>query len=197
MLRKAKKVVEVCLQSSQALQISLEFDEFYLTKNFKILISRRFEIFTKTSHLKLVGTPCTIILDCFSTHPGPGLGSHLRSSYSLAHCLNRSLRKLGLRNTLCGPQRQHSLVAPVRISMAMTIDTLFEIFIFVQKFNLSSRENIFFWWKPRENVVVLRFLAVDFTRKIVKKNLGEKLVKRLGFCQNWIFEQKIWLFEVC
>ena len=37
------------------------------------------------------------------------------------------------------------------------------------------------------------FLAVDnfdFTRKIVKKNLGEKLVKVLGFCQNWIFGQK-------
>ena len=30
----------------------------------------------------------------------------------------------------------------------------------------------------------------DFTRKIVKKNLGEKLVKMLGFCQNWIFGQK-------
>ena len=27
-------------------------------KNFKILISRRFEIFTKNYHLKLVGTPC-------------------------------------------------------------------------------------------------------------------------------------------
>ena len=30
----------------------------------------------------------------------------------------------------------------------------------------------------------------DFTRKIVKKNLGEKLVKMLGFCQNSIFWQK-------
>ena len=29
-----------------------------LIKKFKIPISRRFEIFTKTSHLKLVGTPC-------------------------------------------------------------------------------------------------------------------------------------------
>ena len=41
--------------------------------------------------------------------------------------------------------------------------------------------------------MVLDFLAVDnfdFTRKIVKKNLGEKLVKMLGFCQNWIFGQK-------
>ena len=40
---------------------------------------------------------------------------------------------------------------------------------------------------------VLDFLAVDnfdFTRKIVNKNLGEKLVKMLGFCQNWIFGQK-------
>ena len=49
-------------------------------------------------------------------------------------------------------------------------------------------------WKTRENVVVLDFLAVDnfdFTRKIVKKkNLGEKLVKMLGVCQNWIFGQK-------
>ena len=42
--------------------------------------------------------------------------------------------------------------------------------------------------------MVLDFLAVDnfdFTRKIVKKKLGEKLVKMLGFCQNWIFGQKI------
>ena len=35
--------------------------------------------------------------------------------------------------------------------------------------------------------MVLDFLAVDnfdFTRKIVKKILGVKLVKMLGFCQN-------------
>ena len=32
--------------------------KFFLTKNFKIPISRRFEIFIKTSHLKLVWTPC-------------------------------------------------------------------------------------------------------------------------------------------
>ena len=47
----------------------------------------------------------------------------------------------------------------------------------------------FLGWKTGENVVVLDFLAVDnfdFKRKIVKKNLGEKLVKLLGFCQNWI-----------
>ena len=59
--------------------------------------------------------------------------------------------------------------------------------IFVQKFNFDFLE-----WKTRENVVVLDFVAVDnfdLTRKIVKKNLGEKLVKLLGFCQNWIFGQ--------
>ena len=47
--------------------------------------------------------------------------------------------------------------------------------------------------KTRENGVVLDYLAVDifdFTRKIVKKKIGEKLVKMLGFCQNWIFGQK-------
>ena len=43
---------------------------------------------------------------------------------------------------------------------------------------LISRENcrFFFGRKTRENVVVLDFLAVDnfdFTRKIVKKNMGE------------------------
>ena len=43
--------------------------------------------------------------------------------------------------------------------------------------------------------MVLHFLAIDndnfeFTRKIVKNNLGEKLVKKLCFCQNWIFGQK-------
>ena len=75
-----------------------------------------------------------------------------------------------------------------------------------------------FGWKNRENGVVLGFLAIDnfdFTRKIVKKNLGEKLVKNVGdlhfvvvdnfhfprkivkFCQNWIFWTKIWLFDKC
>ena len=71
---------------------------------------------------------------------------------------------------------------------------------FVQKFNFDfpRKLSILLGWKTRENVVVLDFLAVDnfdFTRKIVKKNLGEKLVKKLEFCQNWIFGQKIWLFE--
>ena len=65
----------------------------------------------------------------------------------------------------------------------------------VQKFNFDfpRKLSIFLAGKPRENVVVLNFVAVDnfdFTRKIVKKNLGEKLVKLLGFCQNYIFGQK-------
>ena len=63
-----------------------------------------------------------------------------------------------------------------------------------QNSTLISRENCrFFGCKSRENVVVLDFLAVDnfdFTRKIVKKYLGEKLVKMLGFCQKRIFGQK-------
>ena len=60
---------------------------------------------------------------------------------------------------------------------------------------LISSENCWSFWgeKTRENVVILDCLAVDnfdFTRKIVKKNLGEKLVKMLGVCQNWIFGEK-------
>ena len=51
---------------------------------------------------------------------------------------------------------------------------------------ISQRKlSIFFVWKTRENVVVLDFLAVDkfdFTRKIVKNILVEKLVKMLGIC---------------
>ena len=55
---------------------------------------------------------------------------------------------------------------------------------FVQKFNFDfSRKLSIFWGdKTRENVVILDFLAVDnfdFTRKIVKKKLGEILVKML------------------
>ena len=56
--------------------------------------------------------------------------------------------------------------------------------------------------------MVLDFLAVDnfdFTRKIVKKILGEKLVKMLGFGQNWNFGQKsdflnsvqLYSFKIC
>ena len=73
--------------------------------------------------------------------------------------------------------------------------TLFEIFIFVQNFNFDFPRKIveLFWMKTRENAAVLDFLAVDnfdFTRKIVKTIFGEKLVKMLGFCQNWFFGQK-------
>ena len=76
-----------------------------------------------------------------------------------------------------------------------TLLTLFEIFIFCPIIQLRFPEKIvdFFGWKTRENVVILDFLAVDnfdFTRKIVKKDFGEKLVKMLGICQNWIFGQK-------
>ena len=76
-----------------------------------------------------------------------------------------------------------------------SFSTLFEIFIFCPKFNFDfpTKLSIFLGWKTRENVVVLDFLAVDnfdFTRKIVKRNLGEKLVKMLGFGQNRIFGQK-------
>ena len=72
---------------------------------------------------------------------------------------------------------------------------MFEIFILYPKIQLWFYEKIvdFLGWKTRENVVVLGFLAVDnfdFTRKVVEKKLDEKLVKMLGFCQNWIFGQK-------
>ena len=95
--------------------------------------------------------------------------------------------------------------------MASIHNTLFEIFIFCPKFNfyLSKKKfnfefprrlSIFRGWKTRENVAVLDFLAVDnfdFTRKIVKKNLGEKLVKMLGFCQNWILDKNLPFWIVC
>ena len=71
----------------------------------------------------------------------------------------------------------------------------FEMLIFCPKNQHWFPEKIvdFFRWKTCENVVVLDFLAVDnfdFTRKIVKKVLGEKLLKMLGLYQNWIFGQK-------
>ena len=57
----------------------------------------------------------------------------------------------------------------------------------VQKFNFYFPRKIveLFWVKIRENAAVWDFLAVDnfdFTRKIVKKKLSEKLVKMLGIC---------------
>ena len=80
-------------------------------------------------------------------------------------------------------------------SITDVINTLFEIFTFCPKIQLWFPEKIvdFLGWKTRENVVILDIIAVDnfdFTRKIVKKILGEKLVKMLRFCQNWIFGQK-------
>ena len=84
------------------------------------------------------------------------------------------------------PQEWWSICNWIGNILLYFINSLFEIFIFVQKFNFDFPRTIvdIFGWKTRENVVVLDFLAVDnfvFTRKIVKKILGEKLVKKLGF----------------
>ena len=73
----------------------------------------------------------------------------------------------------------------------LAIYTLFEIFIFVQKFNFDfpRKLSIFSGWKTRENVVVFDFLAFDnfdFTRrKIVKKKIGRKT--RQNFLSNLTF----------
>ena len=80
--------------------------------------------------------------------------------------------------------------AGVTYTTKVSLYTLFEIFIFCPKNQLWFPEkivNFFWWWKTRENVVVLDFLAVDnfdFTRKIVNYFLDEKLVKMLWF---WTF----------
>ena len=68
--------------------------------------------------------------------------------------------------------------------------TVRNLHFLVQKFNFDFPRKFVesFWEKTRENAAVLDFLAIDnldFTRKIVKKVLGEKLVKMLGF---WIFQ---------
>ena len=69
----------------------------------------------------------------------------------------------------------------------LPLSTLFEIIIFFPKIQLPNfpRKIVeLFWVKTRENAAVLDFLALDnfdFTRKNVKKILGEKLVK---MCQN-------------
>ena len=77
--------------------------------------------------------------------------------------------------------------------------TLFEIFIFCPKIQLSFPEIIvdFFGWKTHENVLVLDFLAVDnidFTRKIVKKNVW-KTRENVWFLSKLNFWTKIWLLE--
>ena len=72
--------------------------------------------------------------------------------------------------------------------------TLFKTFIFCPKIQLWFPEKIvdFSGWKTRENVVGLDFLAdenFDFTRKIVKKNLGEDV----GILSKLNLWTKIWL----
>ena len=68
--------------------------------------------------------------------------------------------------------------------------TVRNFFFFVKKFNFDFQRKIveLLWVKTRENAAaVLDFLAVDnvdFTRKMVKKKLGEKLVKMLAI---WTF----------
>ena len=76
----------------------------------------------------------------------------------------------------------------------------FEIFIFCPKIQLWFPEKIVHFlgrWKTRENVVVLDFWAIDnfdFTRKIVKKNLGWKTRENVVIMNFWT---KNGFFEQC
>ena len=87
----------------------------------------------------------------------------------------------------------HNWVAPSLF--ISTVITLFDIFIFCPKVQLWFPEKIVDFLLGEKLVKMLWLkdsLAVnnfDFTRKIVK-NFGEKLVKMLGVCRNWIFGQK-------
>ena len=56
--RKGKKIGKVCLHSSKAAQMSLQFDEFFCEKK-KFQNSDIDQI--RAYHPKLVGTPCTYI----------------------------------------------------------------------------------------------------------------------------------------
>ena len=87
---RAKKLVKVCfcLHSILAKQCKPHFN---LTNLFdKIPISRRFEIFTKASHLKLVGTPC---IKFFRTKIGTKLWKTKKKSLEIRTWLH--IPKLG------------------------------------------------------------------------------------------------------
>ena len=69
--------------------------------------------------------------------------------------------------------------------------TLFEIFIFCPKNStLISRENCQFLGVKNSWKCCGFGLFSCWQLWFHEKNLGEKLVKMLGFCQNWIFGQK-------
>ncbi len=72
--------------------------------------------------------------------------------------------------------------------MTYLIHTIRNLHFLSKNSTLISRENCRFLGEKLVKMLwFLDFLAVDnfdFTRKIVKKNLGENLVKMLGFCQH-------------
>ena len=87
-------------------------------------------------------------------------------------------------NELCG-----SNWWSIGYSVSLTKTHCSKSSFFVHKFNYDFLRKLstFLGGKTRENVAVLDFLAVDnfdFTRKLSKKKLGEKLVKMLWF---WTF----------
>ena len=74
-------------------------------------------------------------------------------------------------------------------------NTLFEIFIFCSKIQLWFLEKIVDFLGLKNSWKCCGFghfscWQLWFHEKNCKKKLGEKLVKMLGFCQNWIFGHK-------
>ena len=112
--------------------------------------------------------------------------------------------QLFLRVVINCPNEAQNLANYYYYKQKKVASTLFEIFLFCPKFNFDfARKLLIFWeWKTRENVAVLDFLAIDnfdFTRKIVKKILVEKLAKMLGICtflvvDNFDFPRKLYSF---
>ena len=105
------------------------------------------------------------------------------SSSRAAHLISRKL-EIG-ENVICVEEDPYCDADSSR----RFLHTVRNLHFLSKKSTMISRENCRFFWGEKlvKMFLVLDFLAVDnfdFTRKIVKKNLGEKLVKMLGFCQN-------------
>ena len=78
--------------------------------------------------------------------------------------------------------------------------TLFEIFIFCPKIQLWFPDNIVDFFGVKNSWKCCGFglfccWQLWFHEKNLDKNLDKKLVKMLGFYQNWIFGENIWLLE--
>ena len=137
------------------MQISYIWRFYFDRKNVKILISRRFEIFTKNFHLKLVWTPCTCIIKRkYMSHEITTKGGQVYQIIVNVSCL---LRNISHYSMSCGLQWWDVTVFEIPITKVSFYNIVLRIksFIIIGQRDIWKKSYWFWIFAPKTSCILL------------------------------------------